>query len=100
MVALERRVLLEKDPSIILRMFAKFSIYDLHFRCCRLLFELLDMTNASIIARFTNLDVHINVDHSTSIDEVIYTLMKGNDGRRIEMESSFYYGLNPMDDRK
>ena len=58
------------------------------------------MTNAIIAARFTNLDVHVNVDHSTNIGGVIYTLMNGNDGRRIEMEFSFYYGLNPMDDRK
>ena len=53
-----------------------------------------------ISASFTNLDVEVNVDHSTNIGDVVYALMNGNDNRSIEMETSSMYGLNPENDRK
>ena len=59
-------------------------------------------TDVSIIAIFTNLDASVNVDHSTNVGEVVYTLMNGNDTRSIEIETSGsgIYGLNPSNDRK
>ena len=41
-----------------------------------------------IIASFTKLDVNVNVDHSTNIGEVVYTLMNGNDTRRTEIDAT------------
>ena len=54
----------------------------------------------ALSANFTNLDLEVNVDHSTNIGEVVYTLMNGNDSRSIEMDTSNTYGLNPENDRK
>ena len=46
--------------------------------------------------------MNVNVDHSTNVGAVIFTLINGNDARSIEMETSGSgnYGLNPINDRK
>ena len=59
-------------------------------------------TDVSVKATFINLGETVNVDHSTNVGEVVYTLMNGDADRSIEMESSVHstYGLNPSNDRK
>ena len=62
----------------------------------------MQMFKLSVLASFTNLDASVNVDHSTNIGQVVFTLVNGNDDRSIVMETptSGTYGLNPSNDRK
>lgn len=58
------------------------------------------LSHIFIVAPFTNLDRPLIVDYSTSVGDVVYTLINQNEPVDVEIESNTYFELNPNNDRK